>query len=165
MGAVGVSNYDGVTSPAYDILKPIRELKPEFYHHLFRTNLYRQQFKQHSRGIMDMRLRLYFDQFGQIPIIIPPIKEQAQISVYCSNATANLDKAIEATYHEFTLLKEYRARLISDVVTGKTDVRGIDLPATIEADLPQESSDLLENESAMEDQEMEEEITIGQEDG
>ena len=64
MGAVGVSAYDGVTSPAYDVLKPACELESVYYHHLFRSKLYLQQFKRNSRGIMDMRLRLYFDQLG-----------------------------------------------------------------------------------------------------
>jgi type I restriction enzyme, S subunit len=123
MGAIGVSNYDGVTSPAYDILMPIRELVPEFYHNVFRTKLYHQQFKQHSRGIMDMRLRLYFDQFGQIPILVPPVAEQAAIVAYYNDVTANFEKTIETARREISLLREYRTRLIADVVTGKLDVR------------------------------------------
>jgi type I restriction enzyme, S subunit len=94
MGAVGASNYDGVTSPAYDILMPIRPLVPEFYHHLFRTYRYREQFKQRSRGIMDMRLRLYFDQLGQIPIPVPPLEEQAAIVAYYMAATADLQRTL-----------------------------------------------------------------------
>lgn len=123
MGAIGVSNYDGVTSPAYDILMPTRELVPEYYHHLFRTKLYLQQFKQRSRGIMDMRLRLYFDQLGQIPLLVPPVKEQEAIVAYYNDATADIDRTIETARREITLLREYRARLIADVVTGKLDVR------------------------------------------
>src|ERR1700730_7142760 len=53
-----------------------QNLFPEYYHHLFRTKLYLQQFKQVSRGIMEMRLRLYFDQLGQIPLLVPPVEEQ-----------------------------------------------------------------------------------------
>lgn len=53
MGAVGVSHYEGVTSPAYDILRRIRPLNPDFYHYLFRTGIYLREFKSRSRGIMD----------------------------------------------------------------------------------------------------------------
>jgi type I restriction enzyme S subunit len=123
MGAVGMSEYEGVTSPAYDILTPIRELCPTYYHHLFRTKLLLQQFKQRSRGIMDMRLRLYFDQLGQIPIMHPPLSEQFAIVAYCESATSGLDQAITTARLEITLLHEYRTRLIADVVTGKLDVR------------------------------------------
>ena len=123
MGAVGVSEYEGVTSPAYDILMPIRPLCPAFYHHLFRTKLFLQQFKQRSRGIMDMRLRLYFDQLGQIPIVVPPVDEQSEIVAFYVAATADLDRTIATARLEIGLLREYRTRLIADVVTGKLDVR------------------------------------------
>ena len=33
MGAVGVSNYDGVTSPAYDIIRPFKQINSVFYHY------------------------------------------------------------------------------------------------------------------------------------
>lgn len=136
MGAVGVSEYEGVTSPAYDILMPIRPLCPAFYHHLFRTKLFLQQFKQRSRGIMDMRLRLYFDQLGQIPIVVPPVDEQSEIVAFYVAATADLDRTIATARLEIGLLREYRTRLIADVVTGKLDVR------EAAARLPQEAEDL-----------------------
>ena len=123
MGAIGVSHYDGVTSPAYDILMPIGDLVSDYYHHLFRTRLYLQQFKQRSRGIMDMRLRLYFDQLGLIPIPVPPVDEQQAIVECLDKATADIDAAIGRTKRQIDLIQEYRTRLIADVVTGKLDVR------------------------------------------
>ena len=124
MGAIGVSHYDGVTSPAYDILMPIVDLVSDYYHHLFRTRLYLQQFKQRSRGIMDMRLRLYFDQFGQIPVLVPPVDEQQAIVNFYNGAVVDTDHVINQTRRQIGLLREYRTRLIADVVTGKFDVRG-----------------------------------------
>ena len=125
MGAIGVSHYDGVTSPAYDILMPIVDLVSDCYHHLFRTRIYLQQFKQRSRGIMDMRLRLYFDQFGQIPIPVPPVDEQRAIVNFYNEATVDTDHVINQTHRQIALLQEYRTRLIADVVTGKLDVREV----------------------------------------
>lgn len=131
MGAVGSSDYEGVTSPAYDILMPIRALCSDYYHHLLRTKLYLQLFKQRSRGIMDMRLRLYFDQLGQIPLPLPPLDEQTAIVAFYVEATADQTAAISRLEREIELLREYRNRLVSDVVTGKLDVRqaALDLPA------------------------------------
>jgi type I restriction enzyme S subunit len=123
MGAIGVSNYEGVTSPAYDILMPNVEAFPQYYHHIFRTKLYLRQFKQRSRGIMDVRLRLYFDQFGQIPLPVPPIDEQVSIVNFLDETAGNISNAIFNAKKEITLLREYRTRLIADVVTGKLDVR------------------------------------------
>jgi type I restriction enzyme S subunit len=152
MGAVGVSEYEGVTSPAYDILMPIRSLCPAFYHYLFRTKLFLQQFKQRSRGIMDMRLRLYFDQLGQIPIVVPPVDEQSAIVAYYVAATSDLDQTIATARLEIDLLREFRTRLIADVVTGKLDVR------QVAAGLPEEAmgDELIEDE-ALEDLEAGEE--------
>lgn len=64
MGAIGVSNYDGVTSPAYDILRAKIKIDSNFFHYLFRNAACISELRRHSRGIMDMRLRLYFDKFG-----------------------------------------------------------------------------------------------------
>ena len=125
MGAIGVSHYDGVTSPAYDILMPIADLVSDYYHHLFRTRIYLQQFKQRSRGIMDMRLRLYFNQFGQITIPVPPVDEQRAIINFYDEATVDTDHVINQARRQIDLLHEYRTRLIADVVTGKLDVREV----------------------------------------
>lgn len=121
MGAVGVSHYDGVTSPAYDILRPIQQLNSDYYHYLFRTKLYLSLFKAHSRGIMDMRLRLYFDKFGQIPILCPPIIEQAAIVRFLNWAKGRLEKAIRAKRKVIALLNEQKQAIIHRAVT-----RGLD---------------------------------------
>ena len=131
MGGIGVSHYDGVTSPAYDILMPVVDLVSDYYHFLFRTSTYQQQFKQRSKGIMDMRLRLYFDQFGQIPVVVPPPEEQRTIVGFLHEALSTLDIALRNERKQIDLILEYRNRLIADVVTGKLDVRkaGADLDA------------------------------------
>jgi type I restriction enzyme S subunit len=49
--------------------------------------------------------------------------EQVHISTYASRSTIGLEKGIQHASAEITLLREYRTRLIADVVTGKLDVR------------------------------------------
>ena len=123
MGGIGVSHYDGVTSPAYDILMPVVDLVPDYYHFLFRTPTYQQQFKQRSKGIMDMRLRLYFDQFGQISVVVPRPEEQRAIVGFLHEALSTLDIALRNGRKQIDSILEYRNHLIADVVTGKLDVR------------------------------------------
>ena len=123
MGAIGVSEYEGVTSPAYDILRAIKPLNSKFYHYLFRGGLYLTEFKRHSRGIMDMRLRLYFDEFGQILLIYPNPDEQDKIVNYLDQQTAKIDALVAVTQQQIDRLRAYRTSLISDAVTGKIDVR------------------------------------------
>ena len=123
MGAIGLSNYEGVTSPAYDILRKSRPLNERFYEYLFRCGLYFTEFKKRSRGIMEVRLRLYFDQFSQIPLVFPPVHEQDKITNFLDDKTEQIDELITAEQRKIELLKEYRQSLISEAVTGKIDVR------------------------------------------
>ena len=117
MGAIGVSHYQGVTSPAYDILRPIKPCNTDYYHFLFRTKKYLQQFKIRSRGIMDMRLRLYFDQFGQVPIPVPPRREQDQIVAYLRAQDAHIARFIKTKRDLIKLLTEQKLRIIDHAVT------------------------------------------------
>ena len=54
---------------------------------------------------------------------LPPVVEQLAIVENVSCLTNNLVTTIERAQREISLLREYRARLIADVVTGKLDVR------------------------------------------
>ena len=121
MGAIGYSNYDGVTSPAYDILKPIRPVSSMFYHFLFRTPRCVSELKRNSRGIMDMRLRLYFDRFGNVLVPYPSLKEQEKIISFLNNETAKIDQAIELKQQQIEKLNEYKQITIQNAVTKGLD--------------------------------------------
>ena len=56
-------------------------------------------------------------------IPVPPLAEQNAIAHYLDKATAGIDTAIANTQRQIDLLREYRTRLIADVVTGQVDVR------------------------------------------
>ncbi|MEY4503902.1 MAG: Type-I restriction modification system methylase [Pseudomonadota bacterium] len=122
MGAIGLSEYDGVTSPAYDILRAKKDIVGKYYHELFRLKIFSQEMKKYSRGIMDMRLRLYFDKFGDILIPYPSYIEQLQIVEYIEKQTTKIDCTIELQQNYIAKLKEYKASLIDSVVTGKARV-------------------------------------------
>jgi type I restriction enzyme S subunit len=56
-------------------------------------------------------------------LVLPPPQEQDEISTWISAHTMSLDAAIARAHREVDLLREYRASLIADVVTGRLDVR------------------------------------------
>ena len=56
-------------------------------------------------------------------IVLPPVNEQQEIHVYLKQKLNELFKTTNRAYCQINLLREYRERLISDVVTGKLDVR------------------------------------------
>ena len=123
MGAVGYSNYDGVTSPAYDILRKRRNLNTKFFHFLFRTKLAQSEFKRWSRGIMEMRLRLYFEELGRISMPFPPADEQDEIVRSIESLECKYDDLIATATRQIELAQERRTALISAAVTGMIDVR------------------------------------------
>jgi type I restriction enzyme S subunit len=123
MGAIGISEYDGVTSPAYDILRQRLSLQPKYYDFLFRCGICFSEFRRYSRGIMDMRLRLYFDEFGRLFMPYPPVDEQKLIINFLEYELNKFDILILESSKVISLLKERRSALISSAVTGKIDVR------------------------------------------
>jgi type I restriction enzyme S subunit len=58
-----------------------------------------------------------------LSVPLPPINEQDHISSYVIEITKNISKLSERIHKEISLLHEYHTRLITDVVTGKLDVR------------------------------------------
>ena len=54
----------------------------------------------------------------------PTVTEQQEIVVHIKAESEPLDQAIEQAMSEIKLIREYRDRLICDVVTGQVDVRG-----------------------------------------
>ncbi len=124
MGAIGISDYDGVTSPAYDILRKRVPLEPRYYDFLFRCGICFAEFRRYSRGIMDMRLRLYFDELGQLVMPYPPEAEQLEIVRFLQVELTRFDALSTEAQRAIDLLQERRTALISAAVTGQIDVRG-----------------------------------------
>ena len=81
---------------------------------------------------------LNYDMWKQLVLVVSPPVEQAAIVQYVDATTVTLDKAIYAARREIDLLREYRTRLIADVVTGKLDVRNVPVSADETDAMPEE---------------------------
>ena len=122
-GAIGVVPNDGLVSPAYVVARPCDDVEVTYYAHLFRTDSYKQQVNRNSRGIVSDRNRLYWDAFKRMASPYPPPDEQRGIVEYLKVASDRIDAGVGAARRQIALLREFRARLTADVVTGKFDVR------------------------------------------
>jgi type I restriction enzyme S subunit len=122
-GAVGVSPIDGLVSPAYVVLSPRAGICSDFYDFIFHTDIYKEQVNRQSTGIVSDRNRLYWDAFKQMANVALPTSEQQAIVVFIHSETRDLSTAKSRLEREIELLREYRTRLVADLVTGKLDVR------------------------------------------
>jgi type I restriction enzyme, S subunit len=123
MGALGVSSHSGLVSPSYSVYRPRRELAfvPRYVHHLLRTPAYVVEYTHRSTGIHSSRLRLYPDQFLQIPVLLPPPGEQAAIVRFLEHASGHIDRFIRAKQKLIALLNEQKQAIIHRIMT-----RGLD---------------------------------------
>lgn len=83
---------------------------------------------------------------GAFPLLLPDVSEQTRILQGIAGDTQSLDAATNHAQREIDLIREYRTRLIADVVTGKVDVRHLapacgDDPALPEPDDLQDAID------------------------
>jgi len=89
----------------------------------------------------------------------PPLSEQTAIVEYLDTQTAKIDAAIAAARREIELLREYRTRLIADVVTGKVDVR--EVAAQLPEEPPEEAEWMDTEEEAAEGEAVDDEVAAG----
>lgn len=123
MGAIGMSEYRGVISPAYDIYKPVSSyVNSKYYHYLFRTNRFSGECYKKGRGIMEMRWRTYSDEFKSIIVTVPSLEEQNIIVEFLDNRITSIDKLVERINSQIEKLKQAKQSLISEAVTGKIEV-------------------------------------------
>ena len=66
---------------------------------------------------------LNIERIGRLPLARPPRNEQELIVCFIDDQTNVIATAVERARQEIDLVREYRTRLIADVVTGKLDVR------------------------------------------
>ena len=121
-GAIGRSDYEGLVSPDYTVLKPRLEANPIYYEHLLRTRAYKTEVNRRSYGVVDDRNRIYWKQFGDMPLLHPSPEEQAEIVEHINEETKKIDELREKVNNAIELLDEKRQALITAAVTGQIDV-------------------------------------------
>ncbi|MEO8146390.1 MAG: restriction endonuclease subunit S [Bacteroidia bacterium] len=115
-GALGYSNYQGITSPAYVILKPKMKINQRFFHYMFRTTFYTNYSKRFSYGIVDDQLSLRYTDFKRMYSILPPIEVQNEIVNYLDTKTQAIEKFIRNKERFIELLEEERRGFIDRTI-------------------------------------------------
>ncbi len=120
-GSYGVSEYEGIVSPAYFTCK-LQGVDKDFFSTAIRSKIYVSFFARYSEGIRVDQWDLSPIALKSIPFALPPLDEQHAIVSYITDKTSKIDTLTSKLQQEIESIKEYKQRLISDVVTGQIKV-------------------------------------------
>ena len=129
---------DLIVSTGFAVLTPTSSTCSKFVSYVCQSGSFTGRVSANSAGVAYPGIAE--SKFSAFEVAIPPLSEQTAITRYLDDAIANTSSAIDRANREIELLREYRTRLIADVVTGKLDVR------EVAADLPDEAILLAQGE-------------------
>lgn len=115
-GSYGVSDYDGIVSPAYFTCK-LKGVNPIFFSRAIRSKAYIGFFMQFSKGIRVDQWDLDPNSMKDIPFVLPPNDEQEKIITYLDEQTSKIDTAIAQQQKMIDLLNERKQIIINNAVT------------------------------------------------
>jgi type I restriction enzyme S subunit len=118
-GAGGIAPEDGLTSPDYTVARFGSKLDERFVELLVRLPRFSNEVRRYSHGIVDDRLRLYWMEFRNLRIPVPPFGEQKKIVTRSDRESNEITALVSALQQSISLAKERRAALITAAVTGQ----------------------------------------------
>ena len=117
-GSMAVSDYRGIVSPAYHVCSiASNKVNKRYLHHLLRNPAYLPEYARLSTGMRIGQWDLGFDDFKNIPFLIPPLDEQAKIADYLDNGCASLDAMLSKTRSSIEEYKKLKQAVITQAVT------------------------------------------------
>ena len=118
-GVSGVSEYEGIVSPAYTILKPTEKVNSYFMGYLFKLPEIVNLFWRYSQGLTNDTLNLKYTNLKNIKVTMPlDLNEQKKIV----EILQTMDKNIEIMGKELESLKEQKKGLMQLLLTGIVQV-------------------------------------------
>lgn len=119
-GVSAYSNYEGIVSPAYTILKPNSSVDAKYFAYLFKKQEVISLFYRFSQGLVDDTRNLKYENFKRIKVFYPPdIKEQAAIAEVLTAA----DREIDLLRQEIEQEKQKKKALMQLLLTGIVRVK------------------------------------------
>ena len=115
-GANGVSNYNGIVSPAYTVLMPIEEIDNQYFVALFKTSNLINEFRKNSQGLTSDTWNLKYPQIRAIKLYIPSLQEQHKISSFFST----LEERIAKQRQLVDTLKKYKRGAVRHLLSPKS---------------------------------------------
>lgn len=120
-GGIEYAYYQGIISAAYTILEIVEFTMASYYRLMFKSHNFIQLLQTCVTGIREGQ-NINYPLLSNKILPVPPLSEQRAIVSYITERTSKIDTLIEKLTKEIECVKEYKQRLISDVVTGQVKV-------------------------------------------
>ena len=122
-GSMAVSEFEGIVSPAYHVCEITNpNIFKKYLHYLLRNHLYLPEYARLSTGMRIGQWDLGYDDFKNIPYILPSYEEQQEIVDFIENGCDKFDELIATKTSLLSELESYKKSLIYEYVTGKKEV-------------------------------------------
>jgi len=138
-GALGISAFNGIVSPAYVVLTPRNQKLSKYFHYLYRTPQFITEANRLSYGLCDDMNSLRYEHFKTSYSPLPPDNEIDRIVAFLDQKTAEIDVLIAKKQRQIELLDEQKAILINRAVTRGLNPNAKLKPSGIEwiGDIPE----------------------------
>ena len=138
-GMFAVASRDGLISPDYCVFGAVGLCEMRYFEQLFKTPVFVGEFARRSKGIGSGFNRLYTDEFGSVPLVVPPLAEQASIVRYLDYVDRRIWQYVTATQRLIALLEEEKQGVINQAVTRGLDPNARLKPSGVEwlGDVPE----------------------------
>jgi len=147
---VGIATQTGIITSAYTCLKARGDnMLSHYLYLLLHSYDICKVFYSMGGGV---RQSIGYGDIKRMSLPIPPTEEQLAIIDYCYALRTDIDKMIAELKREIAFIAEYRTRMISDVVTGKVDIRDIEVPDVAAEEVVEELSDDEESDDIIEEE-------------
>lgn len=143
----------GFGTTEFVVLRASPEIDPRFLYQVTMLRAFRRDGEMAMTGAAgQQRVPLSF--MREFTFGLPELSEQEAILEFVSNEARKIERTIEKAKSEIALVLEYRERLIADVVTGKLDVRHIEIAAPADEPITDEDDALDEDLEAADTDEL-----------
>ena len=120
-GSLGISDYEGIVSPAYIVCDIVDTVHSLYFHHLLRSKPFKTFYNRISYGVRVGQWDMNYEDFKTLHIYLPPLDEQKAIADFLDKKTKQIDRFISLQKEAISLLKELRQAEITKAVTKGLD--------------------------------------------
>jgi len=114
-----------ICSTGFAVLTPKKNIDAKYLSFLFKTSIYIDEIVSRSTGVSYPAINA--SEIGNLECILPTLEEQQVIVNFIESSISEIDKLVKVNIKQIEKLKEYRQSLVYEAVTGKIDIRDVEI--------------------------------------